>query len=183
MEIDLTDLPLDLVPVITARTRRELEQAAPSLPEAHARDATRITHRPFGNGWAYVRWTNLHHNGTTIHNARHILTSDPEHRWWSIPVHPRSPYYLFNPANGHPVDGSARPYPHPVTPDDTDPLGLCPHCGSRGRHPVRCTPDDPDRHHEHHRHPHGRPWKYAPCPAACQPITDTRRLFTPERQP
>ncbi|MEU3559614.1 hypothetical protein [Kitasatospora sp. NPDC006786] len=183
MEIDLTDLPLDLVPVIIAPTRRELEQAAPAIPEAHARNATRIHHRRYGNGWAYVRWTHTHHNGRTVHNSRHILTSDPTHRWWSIPIHPRSSYFLFNPSTGHPVDYSARPYPHPVTNDNTDPLHLCPHCGSRGQLPVRCTPNDPNRHHEQHRYPNGRPWKYLPCPAGCTPTTEQHRLFTPPSPP
>ncbi|MGW7579680.1 hypothetical protein ACWGKU_05200 [Kitasatospora sp. NPDC054768] len=183
MEIDLTELPLDLVTVVIARTRRELEQAAPAIPEAHARHATRIHHRNYGNGWAYVRWANLRHNGHIINNARHVLTADPTHRWWSLPIHPRSPYHLFDPTTGRPVNGSARPYPHPVTTDNTDPLHLCPHCGSRGQLPVRCTPDDPDRHHEQHRHPHGRPWKYTPCPTNCTPITDQQRLFTPPATP
>ncbi|MFF8769018.1 hypothetical protein [Kitasatospora sp. NPDC015120] len=178
MEIDISDVPLDLVPVVVARTRRELEQAAPTIPDARTRDATRTHSRFAGPGWAFVRWAPLR-DGYAILNARHILTTDPEHRWWSIPVHPRSPYYLFNPANGRPADGSARPYPHPVTPDGTDPLGLCPHCGSRGWRPVRCTPDDPDRHHEHY----GRPWKRTRCPAECEPVTNTRHLFTPEHHP
>ncbi|MFE2346176.1 hypothetical protein [Kitasatospora cineracea] len=182
VELDLTGLPLDLVPVIIARTRRELEQAAPTIPGALTRDATRTYTRFGGPGWAFVRWAPLH-EGRSILNARHILTSRPDHPWWSLPIHPRSPFYLFNPTNGHPANGSARPYPHPVTPDNTDPLGLCPHCGSRGHYPVRCTADDPDRHHEQHRYPLGRPWKYQPCPAACQPITDPIRLYTPLEQP
>ncbi|MCX4749285.1 hypothetical protein OG455_27895 [Kitasatospora sp. NBC_01287] len=185
IEIDLTGLPLDLVPVIIARTRRELEQAAPAVPGALGRDATRVYTRHTGPGWAFVRWANLHHNGHTIHNTRHILTSDPHHTWWSLPIHPRSPFFQFNPDTGHPIDGSARPYPHPVTADNTDPLGLCQHCGSRGRFPVRCTTADPDRHHEQHRYPNGRPWKYLTCPTQCQPITDPVRLHTPtlEQQP
>ncbi|MFC8449531.1 hypothetical protein [Kitasatospora sp. NPDC057223] len=185
VELDLTGLPLDLVPVIIARTRSELEQAAPTIPDAHRRDATRVHHRHHGPGWAYVRWANLQHQGSTIHNARHILTADPHHPWWSLPVHPRSPFFRFDPDTGHPIEGSARPYPHPVTTDNTEPLGLCAHCGSRGRFPVRCAADDPDRHHEQHRYPNGRPWKYATCPAHCQPITDPVHLHTPnlEQQP
>ncbi|GAA2116678.1 hypothetical protein GCM10009759_62450 [Kitasatospora saccharophila] len=182
VEIDLTDLPLDLVPVVIARTRRELEQAAPTIPGALTRYATRTYTRFGGPGWAFVRWTPLH-EGRAVLNTRHILTSHPAHPWWSLPIHPRSSFFLFNPTNGHPANGSGRPYPHPVTLDNTDPLGLCPHCGSRGHYPVRCTADDPNRHHEQHRYPLGRPWKYQPCPAACQPITDPTRLHTPLEQP
>nr|BEK65643.1 hypothetical protein KPHV_28700 [Kitasatospora purpeofusca] len=184
MEIDLTGIPLDLVPVVIARTRRELEQAAPAIPGAHTRDATRVHHHA-GTGWAYVRWANLHHEDRTIHNTRHILTTHPTHPWWSLPIHPRSPYFRFDPDTGHPINGSARPYPHPLTTDNTDPLSLCEHCGSRGRLAIRCTTDDPSRHSEFHRDPLARPWKYTPCPASCQPITDQHRLFTtpPELRP
>ncbi|MFF0409737.1 hypothetical protein ACFYUY_04790 [Kitasatospora sp. NPDC004745] len=178
MEIDITALPLDLVPVITTRTRRQLEQAAAAIPGALTRNVTRVHHRHIGTAWAFVAWA--HHHGRTLHNARYILTSDPTYRWWSLPIHPRSPFYLFNPSNGAPANHSARPYPHPVT-ENNDPLNLCPHCGSRGQLPVRCAPNDPDRHLEQHRYPHGNPWKYIPCPASCEPITDQTRLFTPTR--
>ncbi|MEU5385974.1 hypothetical protein [Kitasatospora cineracea] len=181
LELDLTGLPLDLVPVIIARTRRELEQAAPTIPGALARDATRIYTRFGGPGWAFVRWA-PRREGYAIHNARHILTTHLTYPWWSIPVHPRSPYFRFNPHTGHPVEGTARPFPHPVTGDNSDPLGLCPHCGSRGHFPVRCAADDPDRHHEQHRYPYGRPWKHLPCPDTCQPNTDPIRLYTPQEK-
>ncbi|MFB7442862.1 hypothetical protein ACFC01_31915 [Streptomyces mirabilis] len=187
--IPLDGIPQKHIPIVRTATKQALIEL---LRTGTLREGLRGNQHPYplniaeaystfgGRCWILARQTLLtDHQGRTIHNVRHVFTSTPGQPWWSLPVRPGERAYKFDPATGGPIDGSGRPYPHPVLPREIgtleadrcgpyrDAFGLCTGCGLRGRVERRCAPDDPDRSRESQRAPYTQPWKWVPCPHEC----------------